>query len=72
MVWSVGARFRMWWHDLGWGLWNGLTAWIVLIAQIFDFLEDQPFYDSNRDGTWYNLGFLLGAGSPMLGWFRRK
>ena len=57
----------MWWHDLLWGLWNGITAWIVLIAHIFGAWEHYPFYDTNRSGNWYDLGFLLGAGSPLLG-----
>ena len=25
----------MWWQDLLWGVWNGLTAWIVLIAPLW-------------------------------------
>lgn len=62
----------MWWQDLLWGFWNGLTAWIVLIAHIFDAWESQPFYDSARSGGWYDFGFLLGAGSPFLGAFGGK
>jgi hypothetical protein len=62
----------MWWHDLLWGLWNGVTAWIVLIVHVFGGLEDQPVYDSLRTGNWYDLGFLLGTGSPLLGFLRRK
>lgn len=60
----------MWWHDLLWGLWNGLTAWIVLIAHVLDQWETQPFYDVARSGNWYDLGFLVGAGSPLLGLLR--
>ena len=59
----------MWWHDLLWGLWNGITAWIVLIAHVFNALEGQPVYDVTRAGNWYDVGFLLGAGSPFLGMF---
>lgn len=62
----------MWWNDLLWGFWNGLTAWIVLILHVFSAWESQPFYDVARSGNWYNLGFLLGAGSPLLGVFGRK
>lgn len=62
----------MWWHDLLWGLWNGLTAWIVLIAHVIDRWETQPFYDMARSGNWYDLGFLLGAGSPFLGLLRGR
>jgi hypothetical protein len=49
------------------GLWNGLTAWIVLIVQVFGGWEDYQLYNVARSGNWYNLGFLLGAGSPFLG-----
>lgn len=59
----------MWWHDLLWGIWNGLTAWIVLILHVFNALEGQPVYDALRQGNWYDFGFLLGAGSPFLGMF---
>lgn len=62
----------MWWHDLFWGVWNGLTAWIILIAHALGYLKEYPFYDVSRLGNWYNLGFLIGAGSPFLGTFRRK
>lgn len=62
----------MWWHDLLWGFWNGLTAWIVLILHIFGYWESQPFYDSARSGGWYDFGFLLGAGSPFLGTLRSR
>jgi hypothetical protein len=59
----------MWWQDLLWGLFNGFTAWIVWIAHLFGWWESQPFYDVNRAGGWYDLGFLSGAGSPFLGFF---
>ena len=62
----------MWWHDLLWGLWNGLTAWIVLIVHIFGGWERFPFYDVSRAGNLYDLGFLLGAGSPLLGVLSRR
>lgn len=57
----------MWWADLLWGFWNGLTAWVVLIVHIFGGLENQPLYDVTRAGNWYDVGFLVGAGSPFLG-----
>lgn len=59
----------MWWNDLLWGMWNGFTAWIVLIAHVFGWLEGQHVYDALRTGNWYDFGFLLGAGSPFLGMF---
>lgn len=61
----------MWWQDFLWGFWNGFTAWIVLIAHVFDAWERFPFYDAGRRGNWYDFGFLVGAGSPFLGVFGR-
>ncbi len=55
-----------------WGLWNGLTAWIVLIAHVFGALQQYPVYNTALDGGWYQFGFLLGAGSPLLGLFGKK
>jgi hypothetical protein len=57
----------MWWHDLLWGFWNGITAWVVLICHVFNAWENQPVYDVLRQGEWYDFGFLIGAGSPFLG-----
>ena len=55
-----------------WGLWNGLTAWIVLIVHIFGAWDQYPVYNVNLDGGWYQFGFLIGAGSPVLGLFGKK
>ncbi len=57
----------MWWQDLLWGLWNGLTAWIVLVVHAFGVWHAFPLYNGARTGNWYDFGFLLGAGSPLLG-----
>lgn len=57
----------MWWQDLLWGFWNGLTAWIIFIAHLFGGWQRFPFYDAARSGGWYDFGFLIGAGSPLLG-----
>ena len=62
----------MWWQDLLWGLWNGLTAWFVLIAHIFNAWEKYPIYDIDRAGNWYDFGFLAGAGSPFFGMFNAR
>lgn len=59
----------MWWHDLLWGFWNGITAWIVLIVHLFGGLDGTVVYDDARRGNWYDFGFLFGAGSPFLGMF---
>ena len=61
----------MWWQDLLWGFWNGLTAWIVLIVHAFGGWDGFPFYNLERRGNWYDFGFLVGAGSPLLGFFGR-
>ena len=57
----------MWWQDFFWGVWNGVTAWAILVAHAFGAWERFPFYDVDRSGNWYDFGFLLGAGSPFLG-----
>lgn len=62
----------VWWADLLWGFWNGLTAWVVLVVHIFGGWEQFPFYNDARSGSWYDFGFLLGAGSPILGAFRGR
>jgi len=51
----------MWWQDLLWGLWNGITAWIVLIVHVFGGWDQRAFYNTNRNGDLYNLGFLMGV-----------
>lgn len=57
----------MWWQDLFWGFWNGLTAWVVFIVHVFGGWPEYPFYDIAKGGNWYDLGFVIGAGSPILG-----
>jgi hypothetical protein len=57
----------VWWQDLLWGFWNGLTAWIVLVFHVFGGMGGFPLYNGARSGNWYDFGFLLGAGSPLLG-----
>lgn len=62
----------MWWQDLLWGIWNGLTAWVVFLVHLFGIWAQYPFYDSARGGGWYDFGFLIGAGSPLLGMLGRS
>ena len=57
----------MWWLDFLWGFWNGLTAWVVFLVHIFGGWEQFAIYNVARSGNWYDFGFLLGAGSPLLG-----
>ncbi len=54
-------------QDLPWGFWNGLTAWVVLVLHAFGAWTDLPLFDVARAGNWYDFGFLVGAGSPLLG-----
>ena len=56
-------------EDILWGLWNGLTAWPLLIFQVFGIWDQYPVYNVGRDGGWYVFGFLLGSGSPFFGIF---
>ncbi len=62
----------MWWQDLLWGFWNGVTAWVVLIVHVFGGWDAFPFYNVARSGNWYDLGFVIGAGCPALGARRGK
>lgn len=59
-------------EDILWGFWNGLTAWPLLILHVFHIWDNYPVYNIARDGGWYQLGFLMGAGSPFLGSARSK
>jgi hypothetical protein len=62
----------MWWQDVLWGFWNGLSAWVMVVAHVFGAWDRFPFYNAARSGNWYDAGFLLGAGSPFLGALGRK
>ncbi|MFN8512699.1 MAG: hypothetical protein U0232_03395 [Thermomicrobiales bacterium] len=62
----------MWRQQLLWGVWNGLTAWVILITHVFGGWEHYPLYDLARGGNWYDFGFLIGAGSPLLGMAGRR
>jgi len=50
-----------------WGIFNGITAWPLLVLHIFDIWNKYPVYNVGRDSGWYQFGFLLGAGSPVAG-----
>ena len=41
----------------------------MLIVHAFGGWDRFPFYNFKRAGNWYDLGFLIGAGSPFLGFF---
>lgn len=52
-----------------WGLWNGITAWPLLIIHAFGGWHRFPVYAIVRNSGWYQFGFLIGAGSPFFGVF---
>jgi hypothetical protein len=53
------------------GLLNGITAWPLLILHVFSIFAQYPVYDVARNTAWYQFGFLIGAGSPILGFIRK-
>jgi len=44
----------------------------LLIIHVFGGWTRFAVYDVLRDGGWYQFGFLLGSGSPLLGMFGRR
>jgi hypothetical protein len=54
-------------EDFLWGLVNGITAWPLLILHVFSIWDRYPVYNVGRNVAWYQFGFLLGSGSPILG-----
>jgi hypothetical protein len=58
--------------DFLYGLLNGLTAWPLLLLHIFGLLSQYPVYDIARNTGWYQFGFLIGAGSPILGFLGKR
>ncbi len=58
--------------DFLYGLLNGITAWPLLILHVFGFLSQYPVYDVARNVPWYQFGFLIGAGSPILGFIGKR
>ena len=42
------------------GLWHGLIAPITFIISVFT--DRVHLYEVHNNGTWYNFGFVLGAG----------
>ena len=47
------------------GIWHGLIAPITFIISIFT--KDIRFYEVHNNGSWYNFGFVLGAGLFLSG-----
>ncbi len=57
----------MWWQDLLWGVWNGITAWIVLIAHVFGAWSEFPFYNTLGGPGTGTTSASAGNGFPLLG-----
>jgi hypothetical protein len=47
------------------GLWHGLISPITFIVSIFT--QNVRLYEVHNNGTWYNLGFVVGAGLFLQG-----
>jgi len=47
------------------GLWHGLISPVTFIISVFS--KNVRFYEVHNNGTWYNFGFVLGAGLFMSG-----
>jgi hypothetical protein len=62
----------MWYADLFAGFWNGLIAWAVLLLHVFGAWNGHEFYNTAKSGNWYDFGFLVGAGSPLMGALGKK
>jgi hypothetical protein len=47
------------------GIWHGLISPVTFIVSIFS--RHVRFYEVHNSGTWYNFGFVLGAGLFLSG-----
>ncbi|HUU38926.1 MAG TPA: hypothetical protein VMW46_12085 [Candidatus Desulfaltia sp.] len=47
------------------GLWHGLISPVTFIISIFT--KDVRIYEVHNNGSWYNFGFVLGAGLFLQG-----
>ncbi len=47
------------------GLWHGLISPITFIISVFT--KTVRFYEVHNNGSWYNFGFVLGAGLFLSG-----
>ena len=43
------------------GLWHGIIAPIAFLVSLF--VDGVSIYESNNNGRWYRLGFMLGIGA---------
>jgi hypothetical protein len=47
------------------GLWHGLISPITFIISLFN--KNVDIYEVHNSGSWYNFGFVLGAGLFLQG-----
>lgn len=47
------------------GLWHGLISPVTFIISVFT--KNVRLYEVHNNGTWYNFGFVLGAGLFLSG-----
>jgi hypothetical protein len=47
------------------GLWHGFISPVTFIISVFS--RNVRFYEVHNSGTWYNFGFVLGAGLFLSG-----
>lgn len=47
------------------GLWHGLISPVTFVISIFT--PNVRFYEVHNNGSWYNFGFVLGAGLFLQG-----
>ncbi len=47
------------------GLWQGFISPVTFIVSIFS--KNVRLYEVHNNGTWYNFGFVLGAGLFLSG-----
>jgi hypothetical protein len=47
------------------GLWHGFIAPVTFVISVFS--RNVRLYEVHNNGTWYNFGFVLGAGLFLSG-----
>jgi hypothetical protein len=47
------------------GLWHGFISPVTFVISVFT--KNVRFYEIHNNGTWYNFGFVLGAGLFLSG-----
>lgn len=45
------------------GLWHGLICCVTFVISLFN--KNVHVYEVHNNGAWYDLGFILGAGSAF-------